>query len=144
MTDGGRTRRDALGILDFLRETVHRCVLHSIDTQSAALAFYTLFSLAPVLLVAVSIAGRFSGGGNAHADVMGQLQGVMGTQAGLAVAAVLEKAAGAGIGAGPGGIAGIVAFLLGATAVFIQLQEALNRVWEVAPRPGRMLRSLLR
>jgi membrane protein len=68
----------------------------------------------------------------------------MGPDAGLAVAAVLEKATGPGIGAGIGGIVGIVAFGLGVTAVFMQLQEALNRVWEVAPRPGQMIRSLLK
>jgi len=137
-------RRAARGTLEFLGETVHRCVVHSADTQSAALAFYTLFSLAPVLLVVVSIAGRFFGEGRVHGEIVRQFQSVMGRDAGLAVAAVLEKAAGPGIGAGPGSIAGIVAFVLGATAVFIQLQEALNRVWEVAPKPGPMFRSLLR
>ena len=137
-------RRATRGTLEFFGETVHRCVLHSSDTQSAALAFYTLFSLAPILLVVVSIAGRFFGEGRVHGEIVRQFQRVMGHDAGLAVAAVLEKAAGPGIGAGPGSIAGVVAFVLGATAVFIQLQEALNRVWEVAPKPGPMFRSLLR
>ena len=137
-------RRVARGILEFLGETLHRCVLHSVDTQSAALAFYTLFSLAPVLLVVGSIARRFFGEGRVHHEIVRQFQGVMGPDAGLAVASVLEKAAGLGIGAGPGGIAGIVVLLLGATAVFLQLQEALNQVWEVPPRPGPMFRSLLK
>ena len=130
--------------LEFIGETLRRCARHSVDTQSAALAFYTLFALAPVLLVVVSIARRFFGEGHVQSEIVRQFQGVMGRDAGLAVAAVLEKAAGPGIGAGSGGIAGIVAFVLGATAVFIQLQEALNRVWEVAPRPGSMFRSLLK
>ncbi len=137
-------RRAARGILEFFGETFHRCVRHSVDTQSAALAFYTLFALAPVLLVVVSIARRFFGEGRFHGEIVRQLQGVMGPDAGRAVATVLEKAAGPGIGAVPGGIGGIVAFVLGATAVFIQLQEALNRVWEVSPRPGPMFRSLLK
>jgi membrane protein len=132
------------GTLEFFGETLHRCVRHSVDTQSAALAFYTLFSLAPVLLLVVSIARRLFGEGRVHGEIVRQLQGVMGPDAGLAVAAVLEKAAGPGTGAVPGGIAGIVAFVLGATAVFIQLQEALNRVWGVAPRPGPMFRKLLK
>jgi len=137
-------RRAVRGTLEFFGETLRRCVRHSVDTQSAALAFYTLFALAPVLLVVVSIARRFFGEGRIHGEIVRQLQGVMGPDAGLAVATVLEKAAGPGIGAVPGGIAGIVAFVLGATAVFIQLQEALNRVWEVAARPGSMFRSLLK
>jgi membrane protein len=66
----------------------------------------------------------------------------MGPEAGRAVAAILEKVPGPG-GADPAGVAGIVVFLLGAMAVFLQLQEALNRVWEVAPRPRPMFRALL-
>jgi membrane protein len=130
--------------LELFGEIFHRCALHSVDTQSAALAFYTLFSLTPVLLVVASIAGRFFGDTRVHTEIVRQFQDVMGPDAGLAVAAVLEKSAGPGIGATPGAIAGIVAFVLGVTAVFIQLQEALNRVWEVAPRPGSVFRSLLK
>src|SRR5512140_3395259 len=107
--------RTAGRILEFFGEILHRCVLHSIDTQSAALAFYTLFSLVPVLLVVVSIAGRFVGEGRVQGEIARQFQGVMGPDVGLAVAAFLEKAAGSGMGDGPGGIAGIVAFVLGAT-----------------------------
>ena len=131
-------------ILGFLGETLGRCVLHSVDTQSAALAFYALFALAPSLLVAVSVGRRFLGEGRVHAEVVRQFQGVMGADAGLAAATFLEKAAGPGIEAGFGAVAGIVAFVLGSTAVFIQLQEALNRVWEVAPKPGSVFRSLLK
>ena len=137
-------RRVAREIREFFAETFHRCVRHSVDTQSAALAFYTLFSLAPVLLVVVSIARRFFGDARVHGEIVRRFQGVMGRDAGLAAVAVLERAAGHGIGAIPGGIAGIVAFVLGATAVFLQLQEALNRVWEVTPPPGPMFLSLLK
>jgi membrane protein len=137
-------RRVAREIREFFAETFHRCVRHSVDTQSAALAFYTLFSLAPVLLVVVSIARRFFGDARVHGEIVRRFQGVMGRDAGLAAVAVLERAAGPGIGVVPGGIAGIVAFVLGATAVFLQLQEALNRVWEVTPPPGPMFLSLLK
>lgn len=144
MTEERGIRRTARGILGFLGETFRRCVKHSVDTQSAALAFYTLFSLAPVLLAVVSLTRRLFGEDRVDGEIARQLQGVMGPEAGLAVAAVLERTAGSGVGAGLGGIAGIVALALGSTAVFIQLQEALNRVWEVAPRPGSAFRSLLK
>ena len=143
MTENRRIRSVARRTVDFFGETLHRCVHHGIDTQSAALAFYTLVSLAPVLLVVGTIARRFFGEGRVQVEIVRQFQGVMGPDAGLVVAGILEKAAGPGAGAGPIGITGIVTFVLGATAVFIQLQEALNRVWEVAPRPGPMFRSLL-
>jgi membrane protein len=144
MTGSQSRRTAARRVFEFLGETLRRCVLHSIDTQSAALAFYTLFALAPSLLVAVAVGRRFLGAGRVHGEIARQFQGVMGAESGRAVAAVLEKAAGPGIGAGLGAIAGIVAFVLGSTAVFIQLQEALNRVWEVAPSPGSVFRALLK
>lgn len=137
-------RRVARRAAGFLSEALRRCALHSIDTQSAALAFYTLFSLTPVLLVFAAFAGRLLVRGQVQGEIARQLKGFMGPDAGRAVVALLEKAGASGIGAGSVGIAGIVAFVLGATAVFIQLQEALNRVWEVAPHPGTMFRSLLR
>lgn len=128
----------------FLGETLRRCVLHATDTQSAALAFYSLFALAPVLLVVLSVARRYFAEGQARREITRQLQAVMGPETGSAVAALLEKATGSGPGTGSLGVAGVLVLVLGATAVFIQLQEALNRVWEVAPRPGSAFHSLLR
>lgn len=137
-------RRTARKIAGLFGETLHRCVLHSVDTQSAALAFYSLLALAPALLAVVSVGGRFLTERRVHGEIVRQLGDVMGPEASRAVVAVLEKVSDPDNGAGPGGIAGIVVLLLGTTAVFLQLQEALNRVWEVAPRPGTMLRALLK
>ncbi len=137
-------RRAFREVVAFVGETLRRCVLHATDTQSAALAFYSLFALAPVLLVVLSVARRYFAEGQARREIVRQLQGVMGPETGSAVAALLEKAAGPGPGADSLGVAGVVVLVLGATAVFIQLQEALNGVWEVVPRPGSVFRSLLR
>lgn len=137
-------RRAAREIVAFLGETLRRCVLHSIDTQSAALAFYSLFALAPVLLVVLSVARRYFAEGQARLEIARQLQGLMGAETGNAAASLLEKAAGTDPGGASVGIVGIVVLVLGATAVFIQLQEALNRVWEVAPQPCSALGTLLK
>jgi len=137
-------RRAVREILGFLGEILRRCALHSIDTQSAALAFYSLFALAPLLLVIVSIAGRTLAEGQARGEIVRQLQGFMGSEAGHAVATLLEKAAKAGADRGAVGIVGIVVLALATTAVFLQLQEALNKVWEVAARPGQMFHALLK
>ena len=141
---GARGMRRARGVLGFLGETLKRSAQHSVDTQSAALAFYTLFSLAPALLVVGTLTRRLLGEERIRGEIARQLQGLMGPDAGLAAASLLGKAAGSGAVPGPIGIVGIVASILGATAVFIQLQEALNQVWEVAPRRGQMFRALLR
>lgn len=137
-------RRAGREIVAFLGETLRRSALHSIDTQSAALAYYSLFALTPLLLVILSLARRFFAEGQARGELVRQLLGVMGPETGLAVAALLEKTAEPGVEAVPIGAAGLVFLVLGATAVFIQLQEALNRVWEVAPRPGSVFGSLLK
>ncbi|MBK6404426.1 MAG: YihY/virulence factor BrkB family protein [Holophagales bacterium] len=97
---GQRETNGRAEILAFLGEILRRCALHSIDTQSAALAFYSLFALAPVLLVILSIAGRYFAEGQARREIVRQLQGVMGPETGSAVAALLEKATGPGPGAG--------------------------------------------
>ncbi|MHB8799601.1 MAG: YihY/virulence factor BrkB family protein [Thermoanaerobaculia bacterium] len=137
-------RRAGREIAAFFGETLRRCALHSIDTQSAALAYYSLFALTPVLLVILSIARRFFAEGQARGELVRQLQGVMGPETGLAVASLLEKTGAPGVEEVPLGMAGVVLLVLGATAVFIQLQEALNRVWEVAPRPGSVFGALLK
>ncbi len=137
-------RRAFREVVAFLGETLRRCAQHATDTQSAALAFYSLFALAPVLLVVLSVARPYFAEGQARREIVRQLQRVMGPETGSAVAALLEKAAGSGPGAGSLGVAGIVVLVLGATAVFIQLQEALNRVWEVTPQPGSVFRALLK
>jgi len=85
--------------------------------------------------VVVSIARRFFGDARVHGEIVRRSRvSWAGTQA-LPRSPFLERAAGPGIGVVPGGIAGIVAFVLGATAVFLQLQEALNRVWRSHRRP---------
>lgn len=144
MTEGRRRRGAARALRDGLGETLRRCVSHSIDTQSAAIAFYTLFAFAPALLLAVAIARRFFSEGEVRLELVRKFQDLMGRDGGLAVAALLEKATGPGVGGGPAGIPGVAALVLGTMAVFIQLQEALNQVWEVAPRPGTVFGALLR
>jgi membrane protein len=115
---------------------------HDAWTQSAALAFYTLFSLAPVLIVAISVSGFVFGRDVVRGRVVEQFGELMGSAAGQAVQGILEKAA-ASFSGGITGILGGATLLFGATAVFIQLQSALNVVWEVKPRPGHVLRTLL-
>ncbi len=144
MSKAQGVRRAPGEVLGFFGEAMHRCVLHGADTQSAALAFYAVFTLAPALPVVVGIAGDLVGEGRVHGAIVHQLRGVMGPSAAQAVSAMLGRGAGAGPGSWSGAVAAIGAFFLGAMAVFIQLQEALNRVWEVGPRPGTLIRSILK
>jgi membrane protein len=123
-------------------ETISAWDEHDAFTQSAALAFYTLFSLAPVLFVVVSLSGAVFGAEKVRGEIVGQFQELMGREAGTAVQGVLERAQ-KSVRGGIGGILGIAALLFGTTAVFMQLQTALNVVWEVKPRRGQVLKTLL-
>lgn len=123
-------------------ETISAWDEHDAFTQSAALAFYTLFSLAPVLFVVVSLSGAVFGAEKVRGEIVGQFQELMGREAGIAVQGVLERAQ-KSVRGGVGGVLGIAALLFGTTAVFMQLQTALNVVWEVKPRRGQVLKTLL-
>src|SRR5438552_854352 len=123
-------------------ETFARWDAHNAWTHSAALAFYTLFSLAPVLIVVVSLSGAVFGQELVRGRVVREFQQLMGHETGQAVQGILEAAAKTVTG-GIAGTIGLLTLLFGATAVFIELQVALNVIWEVAPKPGHLLRRLL-
>ena len=96
-------------------------------SMGAALAFYTLFSLAPVLLLAIMIAGIFMGRTEAHDLLIAQLSTLVGDGAAHGIQSMLE-AAGRAQGKGPA-IVGVVTLALGATTVFAELQSDLDRIW---------------
>jgi membrane protein len=125
------------------RETISNWDAHDAFTQSAALAFYTLFSLAPVLIVVISVSGAVFGAENVRGQVVSQFQDLMGREAAAAVQGILEKAS-LSLKGGLPGIFGLATLLFGTTAVFIQLQTALNTVWEVKPKEGQVFRTLIK
>ena len=135
-------RRQALWRKVF-RETLSNWSAHDAFTQSAALAFYTLFSLSPLLILVIAVSGALFGAENVRGQVVGQLSDLMGREAAAAVQGLLEKASMSPKGGLPG-IFGGAALLFGTTAVFIQLQTALNTVWESKPKEGHVFRTLLK
>lgn len=126
-----------------LQEMIATWNRHGATAQSAALAFYTIFSLAPVLVVVIALAGAVFGKEQVRGQIFQEFQGLMGDEAALLVQQVLQSAARPGSGRWAT-LIGVVTLLLGATAVFGQLQDALNTVWGVAAKPGAVLTTLLR
>ncbi len=112
-------------------------------TQSAALAFYTLFSLGPVLVLAVALAGAVFGEAATRAEIERQVALLAGPDAARTVVEVLSEASEPEL-RNWAGVVGLVTLLVSASAVFGQLQVALNAVWGVAPRPGHVVRDFLR
>jgi len=100
----------------------------------AALAFYSIFSLAPLLLIVIAIAGLVFGQEAAQGQIIGQIQDLVGEESAKAIQSMIEEARkpAAGIIAT---VLAIVLLFLGATGVFAQLQEALNIIWRVEAKP---------
>src|ERR1044071_2851322 len=103
---------------------------------SAALAFYTIFSIAPVLLIAVGVASFFFAPGTATDQIVGEMDKMIGAQGANAVRQVIESSRGFGKGVWAVSV-GIVTLIMGATAVFGELQSALNQIWDVKAKPDR-------
>jgi len=105
-------------------------------TYAAALAFFTVFSIAPIMIVVVTVVGLVLGETAARGELLGQLEGVLGTEAAQMVETAVVNSQIDQSGIWPA-LIGILATVVGATTVFAQMQRSLNQIWDVAPRPSR-------
>jgi membrane protein len=102
----------------------------------AALSFYTMLSLAPLVLLIISIAGMIVGRDVAQTAMMDQTQQLVGSEGASAITDILQNSQDPGASV-LAMILGAVTLLIGATGVFGHLQDSLNTIWEVEPKPGR-------
>ncbi len=112
-------------------------------SMGAALAFYTLFSIAPLLLIVISVAGLVFGEQAARGEIFGQLATLVGVDSASTVESLLQglNRPQAGV---LGTLVGLLALLVGATTVFAELQDAMDRIWRAPTRPKGGLWRLLR
>lgn len=103
---------------------------------AAALAFFTVFSIAPVMIIAVTVVGLVLGEQAAEGKIMAQLEDAIGPEAAEVVETAVVNSQIDQSGVLPT-IIGIAAILIGASTVFAQMQQSLNRIWDVAARPTR-------
>lgn len=115
-----------------LKETVDEWQQDKVDRMAAALAYYTLFSIAPLLVIAVAVAGAVFGQEAARGEVVTQIQGLLGKAGAEVVQTALANTQNpqAGNGIVPTLISTLV-LIFGASGVFVQLQDSLNAVWNV-------------
>jgi membrane protein len=106
------------------------------QSMGAALAFYTMFSIAPLLLIVTAIAGLVFGEQAVRGEIFAQLEGLLGAPGAAAVEVLLESAAGRPAGSAMATIVGLFFLFIGATSVFAELQDALDRIWR-APQKAR-------
>ncbi len=119
--------------VEIVKETFRDFSDDNCPRMAAALSYYTVFSLPPLLLLILAIIGFFVDPGDAQGRFMDQIIGLVGPQGGEAMRTMVEQA-----NHPKGGImavVGIATLLFGATGAFAQLQEALNTAWEVEPDP---------
>jgi membrane protein len=121
---------------DLLKLTFTEWMNDNTFEWSAALAFYTIFSIAPVLLIAVGVASFFLAPETATTRIVDEMEKLVGAQGANAVRQVIESSRGFGKGLWAVSV-GIVTLIMGATAVFGELQSALNQIWDVKPKPNR-------
>ena len=106
------------------------------QSMGAALAYYTMFSMAPLLLIVISIAGLVFGDEAARGEIFSQLEGMLGASGALAVQGLLESVRKPSESV-TATVFGVVLLLIGATSVFGELQDALDRIWRAPVRAGQ-------
>jgi membrane protein len=115
-------------------ESVAAWLAHNSSSMGAALAFYTLFSVAPILIIALAVAGYFFGTHVAETELLAQLHDLTGSAGADALRGLLESAQFSDK-KGMAAAAGVITLIIGATSVFGELQRALDVVWGSPGRP---------
>jgi membrane protein len=129
--------------LDLLKQAAWDWFDDSAPTLGAAVAYYTVFSLAPLFVIAVAIAGLVFGREAAQGQIFEQLRAMIGETSAAAMEDVVESANSQPRTGVFATIVGFVALIVGASGVFAQLQASLNAIWRVEPKPGRGIWGLI-
>jgi membrane protein len=141
---GPKARRGPRFFFSLIKETIDEWSKDKASRLAAAISYYTIFSISPLLVIAIAVAGIVFGEKAASDQIFREIRGLIGDQGAQAIQTLLVSAAqrkGSGILAT---IIGVITLLVGASGTFGQLQDALNTIWEVKPKEGRGIRGILR
>ena len=128
----------------FLKTTINEWVEAEPFQLAAALSYYTLFSLAPLLLIAIGVAGFAFGREAAQNQIVETLNGMIGQESAKTVQEIIQASNEQPKTGMISTITGFVALLFGAGGVVGQLQTSLNKIWKVAPKPGQGMWGFIR
>ena len=130
-----------------IRTVIHCAITawldHRAASKGAALAFYTLFSMAPILVLVIAIAGFFYGTDTAQREILAQLRGLVGAKGAEAIQLILAGASNKDQGRAATLIAGVL-LLFGATSVFAELKDSLDEIWQTPISTGSGLLDMVR
>jgi membrane protein len=129
--------------ITLFKQTFAEFTTDKVPRLGAALAYYTIFSIAPLLLIAIAIAGLVFGQEAASGAVYAQLRGVLGPSSAETIQKMVETAAKPKTGT-IATVVGIVTLLFGAMGVVGQLKDALNTIWDVKPNPKAGIKGIIK
>jgi membrane protein len=129
-------------IWSLLKETFNEWQHDKVPILAAALSYYMIFSIAPILILVIAVVGFIVGEQIAQEEVFAQLESFFGSENAASIRTVLQNqfSPSSNITAT---IIAVVTILFGATTVFAQLKQALNLIWGVEPKPGRGVKSFI-
>jgi membrane protein len=133
--DPGKPPKSPTNALELAKNTWNSFNDDDCMTLGAAMAYYTVFSLAPLLLTIISLAGLVFGREAVQNQIAGQISGLIGSGAAEQVQSMLAHQSQNQSGGILGTVIGIITLIFGATGAFAALQDALNKAWHVQPDP---------
>ena len=131
-------------MLSLFKQTASEWMEDDAPSLGAALAYYTVFSLAPLMTIAIAIAGFFFGKEAAQGQIFDELRGLLGEEGGKAVEEMVQSANAQPTAGVVATIISVIMLLFGASGVFGQLQASLNAIWGVKAKPGRGVLGIIK
>jgi len=124
------------GVWEVIKDSFTGFSDDKITKLSGALAYYTVFSMAPLLLVIISLCGIFLGREAVEGEIYRTLSGFMGADTAAQLQQIIKNASFSGKGT-IAAIVGIITLLVGATTVFAEIQDSINSIWRIKPKPKK-------
>src|SRR6188768_415299 len=129
-----REKLTAKGIWEVLKNSFKGFGEDKLTKLSGSLAYYTVFSMGPLMIVIIFLSSIFLGQDAAQGKVFSELQGLLGNETALQVQEIIKNASLAGKTT-TAAIVGIITLLIGATTVFAEIQDSINSIWGIKAKP---------
>lgn len=131
------------GIGQLMKQTGSAFMQDKVMKLSAALAYYTVFSLGPMLLIVIFLSNLFWGDQAIEGAIFQQTKGLVGNKAALQIQEIIKNASIQGNNAFTA-TAGIITLVIGATTIFVEIQDSINTIWRLKPKPKKGLLLFLK
>jgi membrane protein len=136
-------KKKLIEIWNFIEKVFDHWIEDKCPKLGAALSFYTIFSLSPLLVIAVSIAGFIFGEEAARGEIVYQIQDLVGKEGAMIVQTALKNSQYSAEGL-RALVISAVTLLIGSTVVFVELKDSLNLIWKVKRKPGRSILKVIK